>query len=646
MKKILKTVFLIFIATYLFGETTPKYIYCFCTYKPAFEEEKNKIGAAGFMNKPFYLGQSEYNNTSMDIYKREVEENWTSYINTTYPQVVRRSYLPKTNLVCVAEKNKTTAKTEIDKKYYKKRESIIQGEYNKGIIMIEDKYFSVIPVDYIDKTNNTPTENYSNSNSRSYNSQSNTKQEPPREREVKAIEREPVREKVIERQKPSNSYSRGVLSNAAPVIKYPTDPEILKSSRNQENLGKLGINETIDYIVNIHNEYCDFKDFVILLGGGEWVNYKRREKIIKFEGLVMTLEVVLQSNKRVVTNRIKTMEITHTHFTTKIDFSEVIYSHYKNRETDKHEYEEGPYTNYLVCKNDYECFRRDIIDSDYSNPTLKTSKYSFGHTDKKNIERFSNAVKHLLKIVKDANIEKNDPFASNTFHGTKSSANSNTGKSYSYNKLIPKKELEKWQSQGDNKETLTRDAENGNSGAQRRLGRVYDIVYSDDEKAVYWYKKAANQGDVIAQYNLGYAYDNGEGVSKSEQQAVYWYKKAANQGDIDAQNNLGYAYQNGEGVSQNYEKARYWYEKAANQGHVAAQFGLGIIYRLGEGVSQNYEKAKYWYEKAANQGHKDAQYSLGVRYAKGQGVSKNMQKARYWYEKACDGGNETACNKL
>ena len=45
-----------------------------------------------------------------------------------------------------------------------------------------------------------------------------------------------------------------------------------------------------------------------------------------------------------------------------------------------------------------------------------------------------------------------------------------------------------------------------------------------------WYRKAAEQGDADAQYNLGYSYSNGEGVEKDEEEAVKWYRKAAEQG--------------------------------------------------------------------------------------------------------------------
>lgn len=43
--------------------------------------------------------------------------------------------------------------------------------------------------------------------------------------------------------------------------------------------------------------------------------------------------------------------------------------------------------------------------------------------------------------------------------------------------------------------------------------------------------KAANQGIVSAQLNLGIYYCNGIGVNKSEQNGKIWFEKAAEQGN-------------------------------------------------------------------------------------------------------------------
>ncbi|MDI3503220.1 MAG: uncharacterized protein PWP64_156, partial [Candidatus Cloacimonadota bacterium] len=45
----------------------------------------------------------------------------------------------------------------------------------------------------------------------------------------------------------------------------------------------------------------------------------------------------------------------------------------------------------------------------------------------------------------------------------------------------------------------------------------------------------ALRGNAEAQYILGVCYDIGEGVDKNPKQAVYWYEKAANQGNAEAQ---------------------------------------------------------------------------------------------------------------
>ena len=50
----------------------------------------------------------------------------------------------------------------------------------------------------------------------------------------------------------------------------------------------------------------------------------------------------------------------------------------------------------------------------------------------------------------------------------------------------------------------------------------------------YLLRAAAGLGDADAQFDLGTMYDRGEGVDEDDQQAVLWYRKAAEQGDADA----------------------------------------------------------------------------------------------------------------
>lgn len=48
------------------------------------------------------------------------------------------------------------------------------------------------------------------------------------------------------------------------------------------------------------------------------------------------------------------------------------------------------------------------------------------------------------------------------------------------------------------------------------------------------------QGDAESQNNLGAMYANGEGIVQDDKQAACWFRKAADQGEAVAQFNLGW----------------------------------------------------------------------------------------------------------
>ena len=76
------------------------------------------------------------------------------------------------------------------------------------------------------------------------------------------------------------------------------------------------------------------------------------------------------------------------------------------------------------------------------------------------------------------------------------------------------------------------------------------------------------------------------------------YRKAAEQGDAIAQCNLGACYANGEGVLQDYSQAIYWYEKAAEQEIAEAQFNLGMLFYMGKGIKTDNNLANFWLGRA------------------------------------------------
>lgn len=120
------------------------------------------------------------------------------------------------------------------------------------------------------------------------------------------------------------------------------------------------------------------------------------------------------------------------------------------------------------------------------------------------------------------------------------------------------------------------------------------------------WRPLAEQGDALAQYNLGVLHRKGRGVPQDDVQARQWYEKAAAQGQAKAQFNLGTLYFNGEGVPKDYQQALRWFRLAADQGEAVAQTKIAIMYDDGQGVPHDMVQAYKWYSLAAMNGDKPA----------------------------------------
>ena len=185
-------------------------------------------------------------------------------------------------------------------------------------------------------------------------------------------------------------------------------------------------------------------------------------------------------------------------------------------------------------------------------------------------------------------------------------------------------------------------ARNGDREASFLLGSAHHrhglAVARDHEQAVSWYRRAAEQGHIVAQRNLGVMYETGSrNVPQDEDEAVKWYRASARQGYARAQNDLGWMYKAGRGVDQNDIQAVKWFREAAEQGDARGQFNLGIMYKEGRGVDQqSHSQAAEWLSKAAEQGKADAQFNLGEMYMDGHGVDQSHSEAAKWFRKAAD----------
>ena len=92
----------------------------------------------------------------------------------------------------------------------------------------------------------------------------------------------------------------------------------------------------------------------------------------------------------------------------------------------------------------------------------------------------------------------------------------------------------------------------------------------------------AERGDPKAQNTMGTYYESGNGVEKDYWRAIYWYTKAAEQGNPNAQYHLAILYNKTE---ENPLKAYYWFEVARLCGFNITSMHQDYILRLTEKLS-------------------------------------------------------------
>ncbi len=94
-----------------------------------------------------------------------------------------------------------------------------------------------------------------------------------------------------------------------------------------------------------------------------------------------------------------------------------------------------------------------------------------------------------------------------------------------------------------------------------------DAANKGTYKAAYEvFLELAKQGDPRAQYNLGFMYYEGLGVSKDSKEAFKWFRLAAEQRQGRAQHSLGVMYLEGAVTPKDHVLAHMWFALSAARG--------------------------------------------------------------------------------
>jgi TPR repeat protein len=193
------------------------------------------------------------------------------------------------------------------------------------------------------------------------------------------------------------------------------------------------------------------------------------------------------------------------------------------------------------------------------------------------------------------------------------------------------------------------------------------VIEQDIDKALQCFLKAAELGEPIAIYWVGYSYLNGQHLKKDLKKGLEMVRHACDLGypqalycmylmyleghealprdpvKADAMLKAAVKARSGDalfdmadrcfhgthGEEKNLQRALKLYEDAGRVRHGAALYCAATMYYYGMGTERNLELAYERYTQAATAGYEDALVSIAKMTLRGEGVEKNEPYARY-----------------
>lgn len=199
----------------------------------------------------------------------------------------------------------------------------------------------------------------------------------------------------------------------------------------------------------------------------------------------------------------------------------------------------------------------------------------------------------------------------------------------------------------------------GYAAAYNSLGQLYQNgevhvlqgggpirVSADREMAVKLFTRGAELNDMLANYNLGMAYKNGEsGVRPDRSKAFPYFSKAAEAGFVPAIIETALALRRGSGVTRNGTRAVELLKIAASRGSSEAMFWLGDTYQqdyidpgleyIRDIVVIDFNEAILWYGRAADAGDTRSQARLAEMLSQGAGLPAAQPEAAGRWKRRC-----------
>ena len=153
---------------------------------------------------------------------------------------------------------------------------------------------------------------------------------------------------------------------------------------------------------------------------------------------------------------------------------------------------------------------------------------------------------------------------------------------------------------------------------------------SNSVKAIEMLQGLSEQGMRVASKTLAKTFEAGIYTDQNFQQALFYFERAASQGDITAKLNVADYYANGLGTEQDWPHAERIFLHYGNAGYDKAAYLLAKNYEqqaiaVGNKIP---EKAIHWYQISAKKNNASARLKLATLKLEGLGLPQDIKKAK------------------
>ncbi len=164
---------------------------------------------------------------------------------------------------------------------------------------------------------------------------------------------------------------------------------------------------------------------------------------------------------------------------------------------------------------------------------------------------------------------------------------------------------------------------------------------ADPDKALFWWKRASDAGDIPSLLLVAGFYEGRFGFPElnDQKEAIANYAKAAGMGNAGAMATLGSRLLNGDEKIRDEKKGREWLKKAISAKEYSAYLALGDFE---ENVKKDLKAALAEYERGKDAGQVDCMLRSADFYLEGKGVEIDTERGLAVLAKAAEAGNPIA----